>query len=197
MLTPSFCSNISKIDDAIFQRIYKKSYKENCTISLDNLRYITVSYYGFDCRINTGELIACKDIADKLVSIFKELFDICYPIEKIFLVDEYDADDLRSMADNNSSCFNYRTIEGTSTLSNHSLGLAIDINPLYNPYVRYIEGCESVLPANGVPYADRSRHCPYYIHKGDACYNIFIKHGFTWGGDWKNSKDYQHFEIEL
>lgn len=195
MLTPDFCSKISNIDDDIFKRIYKKSYKENCTVPLDCLRYVTVSHYGFDSKIHTGELIVNADIAQKIVSVFQELFSACYCIEKMRLVDEYNADDLLSMADNNSSCFNYRTIEGTTTLSNHSKGLALDINPLYNPYVRTINGSISILPKNGVPYADRSICCPYYIRKNDVCYNIFTKHGFTWGGEWEHAKDYQHFEI--
>jgi hypothetical protein len=163
---------------------------------LKNLRYITLSHYGFDHCVHTGELIVHAAIAQKIICIFQELFNAEYPIEKMILVDDYDADDIRSMSDNNSSAFNFRFIEGTTKLSNHSKGLAIDINPLYNPYVRTVNGVVSILPENGSAYANRSYPCPYYIHKNDICYQIFLKYGFTWGGDWTISKDYQHFEIE-
>lgn len=195
MLDKGFYSCVHTIDDAIFQRINLKSYKPNCTIPLDELRYIYLSHYGFDGKAHMGELIINCDIVQQTISVFQELFEAKYPIEKIRLVDEYDADDICSMADNNSSCFNYRTIEGTSKLSNHSQGLAIDINPLYNPYIRMIDGTFSVLPENGIPYVNRSGNCPYFIHKNDICYNAFIKHGFSWGGEWESAKDYQHFEI--
>lgn len=196
MLESDFFCEVSEISDALFKRIYKKSYKEDSTIPIDCLRYIKLSHYGFDGSVHIGELIVNASITEKVTCIFRELYSIKYPIEKLRLVDEYDADDLLSMADNNSSSFNYRTIEGTSRLSKHSKGMAIDINPLYNPYVRNINGRKSILPENAIPYADRSCDCPYYIHKNDNCYCIFIKYGFTWGGEWKDSKDYQHFEID-
>jgi len=187
--------SISKIDDILYHRIYQKSYKENCTIALEDLRYVTVCYYGFDKVPHKGELIVNKSIAEKVSVIFQELYDVKYPIEKICLVDNYNGDDNASMADNNSSCFNYRTIDGTTKLSNHSKGLAIDINPLYNPYIRSVNGKTCILPESGTEYADRNLNCIYMIKKGDTCYNAFIRHGFSWGGEWTSSKDYQHFEL--
>jgi len=191
----SFFYSMSMIDDTLFKKIYGKSYKTDCTIPLEELRYIEVSHYGFDKHVHIGELIVHKKIANRIVSIFRDLYNVKYPIEKIHLVDEYDADDEISMANNNSSCFNFRTIDNSTKLSNHSLGLAIDINPLYNPYVRFGLGDRSVLPIEGKKYEDRTLNCPYYISKDDICYNIFKKHGFDWGGDWSSSKDYQHFEF--
>ncbi len=186
-----------KISKQIFKRIDGKSYKKDCDIPLEDLRLVKVLYYGFDGEVHEGEIIVNAKIASKVVKIFKELYEIQYPIEKIELVDEYDADDEKSMAANNSSCFNYRKIDGKKTLSNHSQGIAIDINPLYNPYVRKGQGERDILPVEGKKYAERSLDCPYYIKKGDAINKIFKKYGFTWGGDWKNSKDYQHFEIKI
>ena len=99
------------------------------------------------------------------------------------------------MSDNNTSCFCYRVVSGTQKLSYHARGLAIDINPLYNPYIRHAkDGSRIVEPANGKPYADRSKQFRYKINKGDLCYRLFIKHGFIWGGSWRTVKDYQHFE---
>ena len=186
---------IDTISDAVFQRMQGKSYKENCTVPRSELRYLRLSYYTADGQTKVGELICNKLIANDLKEIFQELYKHHYPIERMQLIDDYDADDERSMQANNTSCFNFRTIAGSKKLSKHSLGMAIDINPLYNPYVkRRKDGTLFVQPASARKYADRSKQWPYKIEKGDFCYRLFIKHGFKWGGSWASSKDYQHFE---
>ncbi len=182
------------ITEDIFARISGLSYKKNCTVPREELRYIKVLHYDFNGEIQEGELIVNAGIADDAANVFRELYESCYPIEKIRLVDEYGADDNRSMADNNTSAFNFRTIDGSRKLSNHAQGFAIDINPLYNPYVRTKNGAVQVLPENAAGYADRTAGHPYFIRQGDACYQIFAKYGFSWGGEWEHSKDYQHFE---
>lgn len=187
----------SEITGDIYQRIFEKSYKKDCSIPLEDLRYLKVLHYGFDNETHTGELVVNASISGVVLSIFKDLYEEKYPIEKICLVDEYDADDNAFMSDNNTSCFNYRTVDGSTKMSKHSLGLAIDINPLYNPYVRTIDGNLSILPVEGAAYVDRSVDSPYLIQEDDICYKIFIKYGFTWGGEWSSNKDYQHFQIAL
>lgn len=184
----------SGITDDLFQRIKGKSYPEHCTVSLDDLRYLQVLHYNMDGEVCQGELICHRSISDDLLSIFRKLYEAQYPIERMVLVDEYDADDEASMLANNTSAFNFRYISGTRRLSKHSWGLAVDINPLYNPYVRKREGKVRVSPSCASQYADRSQDFPYKINRSDLCYKLFVEHGFTWGGDWKNSKDYQHFE---
>lgn len=189
---------IETISQEIKDRINGKSYGKDCTVPYEDLRYVKVLYWGFDDQSHEGELIVNKAIAEDIVEIFKELYENKYPIEKMVLVDEYDADDNASMAANNTSAFNFRLIDnGSGRLSKHSYGLAIDINPLYNPYVRKINGKTVVSPENGEKYADRSLDCPYFIKKDDICYKAFTSRGFTWGGEWKNSKDYQHFEKDI
>jgi hypothetical protein len=183
-----------EITDEVKIRINGKSYGEACTIPYDELRYVKVLHWGFDGQVHEGELIVNKAIAEDIVEIFKELYELKYPIERMVLVDEYDADDNKSMAANNTSAFNYRVVDGTNKLSLHSYGLAIDINPLYNPYVRTIDGKMVVTPSNGEKYKDRTLDCKYYIDTEDPAYKAFIKRGFTWGGEWKNQKDYQHFQ---
>ena len=148
----------------------------------------------FSGTTRTGEIICNKAIAQDLMEIFKELYDNEYQIDKIRLIDEYGGDDDLSCGDNNSSCFNYRVVGGTDTLSKHALGLAIDINPFQNPYITYPNGVERISPIGSEPYADRSSGLPHMILEGDLCYNLFIEHGFTWGGHWKTLKDYQHFQ---
>ena len=187
-----FCQQ--EITDSIFARIEGKSFKEDCTTRREDLRYLRVLHYNKVGEVLQGELICHKDIADDLLAIFRELYQAKYPIERMVLIDEYDADDEASMRANNTSAFNFRKASGMRTLSKHSTGMAIDINPLYNPLVKHREGRTRVYPSNATPYTDRSQDFPYKIVKGDLCYRLFKKYGFSWGGDWKSSKDYQHFE---
>ena len=161
----------------------------------EDLRYLRVLHKDLEGNTKEGELICNAYIAEDLLDIFRALYENGYPIEKIRLVDEYDADDLRSMADNNSSSFNFRRISHSAHLSKHSYGLAVDINPLYNPYVKWVDGKRVLEPDNAEPYLDREGDYPYKITRDDLCCRLFFEHGFTWGGDWKNSKDYQHFEL--
>ncbi|MBR6486969.1 MAG: M15 family metallopeptidase [Lachnospiraceae bacterium] len=186
---------ITEITDEIFDRIYGKSFKEDCTLPREDLRYLHVLNKDKDGNVLEGEMIVNKHIAEDVLEILRELYDSDYPIEKIRLVDEYDADDDKSMKDNNSSSFNYRTVPGSKKMSKHSMGMAIDINPRYNPYIRYKNGQSIITPENGIEYADREAEYDYKIEKGDLCYNLFIEHGFEWGGAWNSSKDYQHFDI--
>ena len=185
------------ITDDVKERIYGLSYKTDCTIPYEDLRYISVLYYNFENQIQTGEIICNKAIAKDLVEIFYELYCNQYQIDKIRLVDEYNADDDLSCADNNTSCFNFRTVDGSNTLSKHAQGVAIDINPFQNPYVTYPNGKERISPAGSEPYADRSSGLSHMITEDDLCYKLFIEHGFTWGGHWKTLKDYQHFQKAL
>lgn len=185
---------ISEIPDDIFAKMQGKSYKEDCTVPREDLRYVHVRHMGFDGEAKDGELVVNKAIADDVLAIFEELYKVDYPIEKVRLVDEYDADDEASMSDNNSSAFNFRFISHTTRISRHGLGMAVDINTRYNPYVKTVDGKLSIEPANGADYVDRSKDFPHKIDHEDLCYKLFKEHGFTWGGDWTHSKDYQHFE---
>ena len=178
----------------IFARIKGKSYKDNCTVPVSDLRYLHVMHIGFDGQPHEGEIICNKYIAEDLLEIFEALYEAQYPIEKIKLVDEYNADDESSMADNNSSSFNFRFISYTTKISKHGYGLAMDINTLYNPYVKTVNGQLSIEPANAAAYVDRSQDFPHKIDENDLAYKLFTEHGFEWGGAWKKSKDYQHFE---
>lgn len=179
------------------KRITGLSYKEDCPVPYDDLRYVSVLYVNFKGNVSTGEIICNKAIAQDLTEIFYELYQANYQIEQIRLVDEYNADDNLSMQDNNTSCFNYRTVAGTNRISMHGQGLAIDINPFFNPYITYRNGGQQVAPAGAEAYADRSQPFAYKIDENDLCYKLFTEHGFSWGGNWNNSKDYQHFEKKI
>ena len=186
---------ISEITDEIFARIEGKSFKDECTLPREDLRYLHVLHKDIDGNVHEGEMIVNKRIAEDVLDILRELYENGYPIERMKLVDEYDADDELSMEDNNSSSFNFRFISHTTRISKHGLGLAIDINTLYNPYTKVVDGERIVEPVTGEPYLDREASFVYKIEKGDLCYNLFIEHGFEWGGEWTDRKDYQHFEM--
>lgn len=172
--------------------------REQNDISYADLRYVHIIHYDFDGNLAEGELICHNFIAEDLLEIFYDLYASEYQIEKVTLIENYNGDDTASMADNNTSCFNYRVVDGTKSLSKHALGLAIDINPLYNPYIRYDKkGGQTVSPVEGEAYADRTVSFPYKIDPDDLCYRLFTEHGFTWGGNWNSSKDYQHFQKAL
>ncbi len=182
-------------DSDIFKRIKGKSYKDNCTVPVSDLRYLHILHTGFDGQTHEGEIVCNKYIAEDLLEIFEDLYEAQYQIEKVRLVDEYDADDERSMADNNSSSFNFRFISFTNKVSKHGYGLAMDINTLYNPYVKTVDGKLNIEPANAADYVDRTKDFPHKIDENDLAYKLFIAHGFEWGGAWNSSKDYQHFEM--
>lgn len=187
---------ISEINDDIFSRIDGKSYKKNCTVPLEELRYLNVLHKTLSGETLTGELICNVRIAETLIKIFEKLYAENYAIEKVRLVDEYNADDELSMSDNNSSCFNFRFVSNTNRISLHGYGLAVDINPLYNPYITFHGGNKKIEPANATEFEDRTKNFPYKITENDLCYKIFTANGFLWGGSWDDSKDYQHFYIE-
>lgn len=184
--------SIHPISDSVMQRMKGKSFPKNCTVKRSDLRYISLRHIDFDGRDREGELVCHKDIASDLVAIFRELHRARYAIERIELIDNFGADDHRSMAANNTSAFCFRRVAGSQKLSNHARGRAIDVNPLYNPMVS--ANGTRVSPPEGSAYADRSRKFEHKITENDLCYKLFRKHGFTWGGSWKSKKDYQHFE---
>ena len=190
------CFVSEPISDALWTKMQGKTYKPNPYVGRQDLRHIRVLHWDYDKKIHSGELVCNKKIADKLVSIFRQLFEQRYPIERMVLPEEYDADDEKQMRANNTSCFCYRPIAGSSKLSKHSLGLAIDINPLYNPYYKVLkDGTRFVQPATAKIYCNRKATFPYKIDHKDLCYRLFKANGFQWGGDWRSSKDYQHFEL--
>lgn len=185
------CSSLSEEN---IDRIVGVSWQENTPVKLEELSYINVTYWGFDDMEHMGEMIVHEKLAQEVIEIFKELYEAKYPIEKIKLIDEYNADDNLSMADNNSYAFCSREVTGKKGMfSKHSYGIAIDINPVQNPYVKG----HIVLPEEGNSYLNREDIRKGMIIKGDICYNAFKSRGWTWGGEWKSLKDYQHFEKEI
>jgi len=177
---------ISKIDGV--------SWKKEAPVGLEDLSHVKILYWGFDEEEHMGELIVHNKVSEEIVQIFKELYEAKFPIEKIKLIDEYNASDDLSMEDNNTSAFCFREVAGKKgTLSKHSYGIAIDINPVQNPYIK--DG--RVSPKAGQDYKDRDNIRKGMIVKDDICYKAFKERGWIWGGEWKTLKDYQHFEKKI
>ncbi len=191
---------IEEISDELKDKMRGKSYADGIDeskVNFDMLRHVVICYNDFNNETVAGELVCSELIAQDLLEIFEELYYSGYQLEEVSLIDKYDADDDASMDANNTSCFNYRVVDNTTKLSYHAYGLAIDVNPFYNPYVQFRNGAEYVCPTGSVEYADRSADFPYKIDENDLCYKLFRQHGFTWGGAWNSCKDYQHFEKRL
>ncbi len=186
---------VEPLPDSIFALMRGRTYKHDCTIPRSSLRYILCLHRDDGGRSVVGEMVVNKAIAKDVVEIFRQLYEASYPIERMRLIDYWDADDERAMTANNSSSFNFRFISHTRKVSKHGMGMAIDINPLYNPYTKTLRNGKTIVePAAGKPYLDRQREYKYKITRGDLCCRLFRKYGFRWGGDWKTMKDYQHFE---
>ena len=190
---------------SVYNRIYGQSYVENDYISLSDLRYLKMLHVNFNGEYQVGEMIVNKAIASDVMEIFEELCSEGYQIEKMYLIDNYwtgdgEGSDWNSIEHNNTSCFCFRPATGSSgKLSKHSYGLAIDINPQYNPYVTIQDdGSYKFSHDNAADYvSDRSSDMPHVITTSDLAYQLFTSYGWTWGGSWSNPKDYQHFQISL
>ncbi len=190
------CFAAEPIPDGVWQRMQGKTYKENPYIGRNDLRHVRCLHWDYDDQMHVGEMICNVSIADRLATIFRKLFDEKYPIQRMLLPDVYDADDETQMRDNNSSCFCYRVIAGSTKLSKHARGVAVDINTLYNPYYKdRSDGTRFIQPATAAAYCDRDWDFPYKIDHNDLCFRLFTGSGFEWGGDWTSCKDYQHFEL--
>jgi hypothetical protein len=157
--------------------------------NLVKLLSVKVSYINMNGESEMGELVVNEEISAEVVDIFREIYQCRFPINKMIPIDFYNCNDDKSMEDNNTSCFNYRLVSGSRKLSDHSFGKAIDINPLFNPFVKR----KKVSPENGKMYTDRNLQQEGMIQKNDCVVNAFKSRGWYWGGNWKHSKDYQHF----
>lgn len=154
-----------------------------------NLALVNVKYYSFDRKIHQGQILVHRALSSEIALIFQKLLDRKVLIEKVLPVAYFKNSDELSMANNNTSSFNFRRISGKNQLSKHAYGLAIDINPSFNPFI----GRGVVMP-RGSSYDPNS---PHAITKNSDIYKIFKSHGWQWGGEWNSVKDYQHFEKKL
>lgn len=186
-----FLFEASKIDAQTRERITGSSWHPGCPVGIESLRLIHLRFWGFDSDVHRGKLIVHRDAVSAIRSAMRTMFRNHFRIRRMRLIDDYGADDHRSMDADNTSAFNCREVAGKPGVwSRHAYGRAIDINTIENPYVT---PSGYVSPPAGRAYADRSRHAPGMIHSGDATTRAFAAAGWGWAGDWSGTKDYQHF----
>ncbi|MFL5736022.1 MAG: M15 family metallopeptidase [Actinomycetota bacterium] len=159
---------------------------------LSHLRVLTVDYHGFDGEVHSGPLVLNRRVVEDVRSVFARLYHAGFRIKHIALARKYKPNagrynDKRDV----SASFSCRPATGNpGSLSQHSYGWAIDINPMQNPY---IGTDEKVLRRAAKPYVDRSIHAPGVIHADGVVVRAFAGIGWGWGGNWTSIKDYMHF----
>jgi D-alanyl-D-alanine carboxypeptidase len=189
-LAPGFHARVQPIPAPMRAQMTDVSWHKGCPVGLGDLRLITLTYRGFDGRAHSGRLVANRSAAPVLVAVFRRLYTAGFPIRRMEPVDRYGGDDFRSIEADNTSAFNCRSATGSSNWSNHAYGLAVDVNPIENPYV---SGGRSSHGAS-TPYLDRSRRRPGMAYEGGVLVEAFRAAGWGWGGNWSGGvRDYQHF----
>jgi poly-gamma-glutamate synthesis protein (capsule biosynthesis protein) len=185
-----FAGGWRAVPDGVLARMHDRSWKPGdprCPAQ-GALAYVEVDHVAFDGSVGRGELVVARSIAADAIALFARLYAIGFPVRAMRLVDDHDADDGRSMAADNCSGFNFRVVAGTDVLSQHAHGVAIDVNPVENPWVtpgRFV-------PAEGEPYLDRAHVRPGMIVRPGPVTAILDELGWEWGGDWRHASDYHH-----
>jgi hypothetical protein len=167
----------------------RSTWQEDCPVALDDLRYVTVSFWGFDDEPHTGELLVHRDAAEPLTGVFESLFDARFPIEDVHVTSRAELDAPDTGDGNATAAFVCRPTRGSSQWSEHAYGLAIDINPFQNPYAR--DG--GVIPGLASSYLDRANVRPGMLIPGEGPIEAFAAIGWEWGGAWSNPVDHMHF----
>jgi D-alanyl-D-alanine carboxypeptidase len=190
-VAPSLRDAVAPLPADMVAAMTGRSWRPGCPVGPAQLRLVRVDYWGFDNAAHRGELVVHADVAEAMVHIFATLYRARFPIRRMVPVEAYGADDNASMADDNTSAFNCRRVQGTTTWSRHAYGKAIDINPVENPYLRG----GAVLPPAGAAYLDRRVPRSGLVVDGDVVTRAFAAEGFRWGGRFEPSPDYQHFDV--
>jgi hypothetical protein len=187
---PQFASAVAPITGTVASRVSGSSWRAGCPVPLTSLRYLTLSYWGFDGAPHTGELIVNADAVEAVTGAFTRLFAAHFPIRRMQLVDDFGADDFRSIEADNTSAFNCRERStGGGVWSQHAFGRAIDVNPIENPYV---DGGTTSHPASR-SYLDRTDVRPGMATTAGELVASFAAVGWGWGGRWSSPVDLQHF----
>lgn len=167
----------------------RSTWQPGCPVAAGELRYLTMSFLGFDGLPHTGEMIVHADMAAEVVGVFGELFAARFPIEEMRVVAAAELDLAPTGDGNNTTSFVCRAARGQSRWSAHAYALAIDVNPFCNPYV----SGDLVLPELASAYLDRGRARPGMVAEGGPVVAAFDSIGWAWGGRWSQPLDIMHF----
>lgn len=185
---PAFRAEVTAIPATTRDRMTGVSWREGCPVGLDDLRLVQVTHRGMDARDRWGVLVVHADATAAVTGAFSAAYEEGFAVARMELIDRYGADDDASMAADNTSGFNCRTVAGTTRWSQHAYGRAIDVNPVENPYVQKNE----VDPPGGRAFVDRADRRPGMLFPDSAFVTTLKARGWGWGGDWSSAKDYQH-----
>jgi hypothetical protein len=188
--TSPFEFKAQALPERIRRRVAGSSWQPGCPVALGRLRYVRMTHWGFDGRVHHGVMIVNLTAVPAVERAFGALFAKRFPVRRMHLIDDYGADDFRSIEADNTSSFNCRRATGSTRWSEHAYGRAIDVNPIENPYV-YANGT-TTHPASRA-YLDRSRNRPGMALDGRTLVDAFDAVGWGWGGRWSPARDLQHF----
>ncbi len=189
---PAFSSSVNPVSQSQRSAMLSTgSWHEGCPVAIGDLRVLSLSFWGFDGGVHTGQLMVNADVATPVVQAFRLMFNAQYPIRRMELVENFSADDEQSMLADNTSAYNCRGVPGSTAWSQHAYGRAVDLNPFENPEVRN----GAVDPPEAARYTNRSLTDVGVIHPNDTAVRAFASIGWYWGGDWTALKDYQHFSL--
>ena len=160
-------------------------------MGVDDLRYLTISHFGFDGDIHTGEMIVNTSVAEEVVEVFRKAYETRFPIEQMRVITAEEVDDHPTGDWNDTTSFVCRPAVGSTSWSQHAYGLAIDLNPFHNPYLKG----DLVIPELASAYTDRDTVRPGMIFAGDTVTGAFAGIGWVWGGEWNTLKDWMHFSL--
>ena len=183
-ISAAFCEDMRK------HHVLNTGAKLGC----DRLRLLKFRYFGFDDKIHDdGEIVVMDAAAPHVLRIFDALRKMRFPLFKVRPMNEYEGDDDASTRANNTSAFNDRNVSGGSMPSLHAYGLAIDLNPVQNPFLVRTGPSLRIDPPAGAHYLNRMNERP---GMAEAVIRLFADAGFLiWGGHWHNPIDYQHFQV--
>lgn len=182
-----FASRVEPVPPEVLAR---STWRPGCPVPADELRWVRVTFRGFDGRRHTGELLLNAAVADDVVAVFRRLYKDRFPVEEMRITRRDELDAAPTGDGNNTGAFVCRPTVGQTTYSQHAYGLAVDLNPFQNPYERG----DLVLPELASSYLDRDDR-EGVIHDGDVVVHAFAAIGWEWGGAWRTLKDYQHFSL--
>jgi D-alanyl-D-alanine carboxypeptidase-like protein len=188
--TTAFRGSVVEIPASLRGTMTGVSWRPGCPVPLSDLRLVSARHWGFDGRVHRGRIVVHRDVAEKVLAVFRRLYGARFPIRRMIPVDAYGASDFRSIEADNTSAFNCRTVDGTSRWSEHAYGRAIDLNPIENPYVG---SSGTTSHRASTPYLRRSPYRPGMAVESGTVVRAFDAIGWGWGGRWSGPKDYQHF----
>jgi len=171
--------------------IGRSSWAPRCPVAREQLAWLRLTFWGFDDRRHTGELLVDATVADDVVGVFEALYRARFPMEQVVVVGPYEPGGPTTGDGNGTGAFVCRPVAGGSSYSEHAYGLAVDVNTFQNPYLR--DGV--VLPELASAYLNRAWTRAGMITPAGPVVRAFAAIGWDWGGDWRTLKDYQHFSL--